>query len=170
MQRSQSRCKTHKQQPYQTIPQLRQFLFGFEVASDKCPGEDQEAHVHKANQLERCREDQEGGAGVFGTDVDELHKERDVEQNRFRVGQAQHQRAFHDHARGLCSTGLHTRFMRHDRPEHFSAQPQQIECAEISNNIKQNRCGLNQRSNARPRQKHQDGIANKHAGSSKIAL
>lgn len=59
MQRSQSCRKPHKQQPNQTIPQLRQFLFGFQVAGDKRAGEDQEAHVHEANQLKGGREDQE---------------------------------------------------------------------------------------------------------------
>lgn len=88
MQRRQPRRKPDKQQPDQAIAQLCQFLFGFQIARNKRAGEDQEAHIDKANQLKRGREDQERGSGVFRIHVNELNEERDVEQNRFGIRQA----------------------------------------------------------------------------------
>ena len=88
MQRRQPRRKPDKQQPYQPVPQLCQFLFRFQITRDKRAGEDQEAHVHKAYQLQRRREDQERSSGTLCIHVNELNEERYVEQNRFGIGQA----------------------------------------------------------------------------------
>lgn len=142
MQRRQPRRKPDKQQPYQPVPQFCQFLFRFEIARDKRTGEDQEAHVHEAYQLKRRREDKERGTGVLRIHVNELNKERDVEQNRFWIRQAQHQRTFHDRAGRLGAAFLSVILAGNDRPEHFAAQPQQVEGAEITHDIKQYRRGL----------------------------
>lgn len=42
--------------------------------------------------------DQERRAGILRIDINELHEERYVKENRFRVRQAQHQRTLKDRA------------------------------------------------------------------------
>ncbi len=76
------------QQPSVDMWWHREFVLGFQVAPNKRTRENQETQVGEANQLKRGGEDQERGACVFSTLINELHRGRDIKQNRIRVRQA----------------------------------------------------------------------------------
>lgn len=83
-------------------------------------GEDQRAHVDKADGFEDQRQNGERQPGVRVVEVDKLHEERHVKQNSFRVGQAQRQRLAQNAVAALNLLLLRLRLLHEGGVEDFA--------------------------------------------------
>lgn len=89
LQRRQSGGETHEHQTNQWVANFSQFLFGTYVLRDKSTRNNQEAQIAETHQFQRRRQNKEWNSRMWGINIDKLYEKRHIEQNGFRISQAQ---------------------------------------------------------------------------------
>lgn len=75
--------------PISELPTLASFFFGTYVLRDKSTRNNQEAQIAETHQFQRRRQNKEWNSRMWGINIDKLYEKRHIEQNGFRISQAQ---------------------------------------------------------------------------------
>lgn len=155
--------KPHEEEADKAVAKTGRRLALTEKAGHQGTAEDQQGQVDEAHRFQHASQHQVGDPGVGIAEVDELHEERDVEQDRLGIGEAQ--------GEGLgkiALTGIHLGrrsrlFGDEVRVQDLHPQIKQVDRAQIAHQGKQQWGGANEGRDPQIGAENEDGIADEDA-------